>query len=204
VELMLNKWFILITKAIALAIPLWLIFRIVRNAGKQRMRPGGATREILLLVFFAYIIALFALTLTPLDIAKRSIGTGRINLVPLVRIFKTYHDYKVHQNPYFAENWGPNLVGNVLLFIPFGLLMPLIFPAFRKLRKVLPAAAMLSILIELVQYLLSFWHITRFTDIDDVILNVIGAAIGFAMFLPFRRSGTFTAKHQENYITEKL
>lgn len=66
-----------------------------------------------------------------------------------------------------------NLVGNIFPFIPFGALLP---AAFAKFRSIVPAIIFFfcfSIIIE-------GFAITMFvTDIDFVILNVLGAVIGW-------------------------
>jgi glycopeptide antibiotics resistance protein len=68
-----------------------------------------------------------------------------------------------------------NLVGNIILFIPFGFLLPLLAKKLFSLKAVIPLAFLLSLTIETVQILTT---IGRF-DIDDLILNTIGAVIGY-------------------------
>jgi glycopeptide antibiotics resistance protein len=67
------------------------------------------------------------------------------------------------------------LIGNIVLFIPFGFLAPI---AIKKLRnslfKTTLLAMFLSIIIELSQFLFTY----RVSNIDDVILNTLGAFIG--------------------------
>ena len=43
-------------------------------------------------------------------------------------------------------------------------------------------ALLLSLSVELIQFLLSFFGNPRAVDIDDVILNTLGACIGFALY----------------------
>ncbi|WP_396126169.1 VanZ family protein [Anaerobacillus sp. CMMVII] len=67
------------------------------------------------------------------------------------------------------------LIGNIILFMPFGFLVPI---AIKKLRKSIFATTMLgmlfSILIESSQFLFTY----RVSNIDDVILNTLGAFLG--------------------------
>ncbi|WP_246589543.1 VanZ family protein [Desertibacillus haloalkaliphilus] len=71
------------------------------------------------------------------------------------------------------------LLGNVILFIPFGFLMPLVFkPRARSFLKVTALGMMVSISIELYQFLFTY----RVANVDDVILNTTGAAVGFCLF----------------------
>jgi len=70
-----------------------------------------------------------------------------------------------------------NLLGNVAVFVPFGLLIPLVFRV-RWLSFIVGFASWILIL-ELLQL------ITRrgTADIDDIILNTIGACIGYAVIV---------------------
>ncbi|WP_280771915.1 VanZ family protein [Salipaludibacillus daqingensis] len=76
------------------------------------------------------------------------------------------------------------LVGNVVLFIPFGLLFSLLIERLR--RKVKPTSIILTVFvsillssfIELNQYLYTF----RVANIDDVILNTTGGLIGAILY----------------------
>lgn len=81
------------------------------------------------------------------------------------------------------------LGGNILLFLPFGFLLPLVSEKYHNPIKMLIASILFSLYIELGQAVISFIvGITyRSTDIDDVILNTLGGMIGFCLIkLPFR------------------
>lgn len=66
---------------------------------------------------------------------------------------------------------------NIVLFIPLGLLAPIIWKKMNKLTNVIGIGFFFTMLIEISQLLNN-----RSTDIDDVILNVLGAVIGFGLF----------------------
>ena len=83
-------------------------------------------------------------------------------------------------NSYVAEN--------VLLFLPFGFLFPLLF-RFRGQRRFRFPACLFSALlcsagIETVQYLTS----RGYSQLDDIITNVAGAALGYAIFYTAHRA----------------
>ncbi len=65
---------------------------------------------------------------------------------------------------------------NVVLFVPFGFLLPFIWSSFQKYRPVFLAGITFSALIEISQLLNN-----RSTDVDDLILNTAGA-ISCAVF----------------------
>lgn len=71
-----------------------------------------------------------------------------------------------------------NLCGNLLLFMPMGLYMPLFIKKLLKLRAYTCFMAILIFGIETVQLLANLGSF----DIDDFILNLTGALIGFAIF----------------------
>ena len=66
---------------------------------------------------------------------------------------------------------------NVVLFLPLGFLLPLLWPKQDRFWKILLTGVAFSLLIELSQLLN-----IRNSDIDDLLLNMLGAVIGFALY----------------------
>ena len=88
-----------------------------------------------------------------------------------------------------------NIEGNVLAFLPFGFFLPLLWKRFRHFYRTVLSTAAFSLIVELLQL------VTRVgsCDIDDIILNTLGGAIGYLLYLLFtlamehyqkKRSGT--------------
>jgi glycopeptide antibiotics resistance protein len=73
--------------------------------------------------------------------------------------------------------WIRQMVGNLLLLLPVGLLGPVALPWLDRWWRVLLAAFSLSLAIELAQ----LWIPDRAADVDDLLLNVVGAALGYAI-----------------------
>lgn len=71
-----------------------------------------------------------------------------------------------------------NLGGNVILFIPLGFFLPQVFPKLRKFGRSMLATALIISAVELTQ----LFTLLGSCDIDDLILNVIGASIGYIIF----------------------
>jgi len=69
-----------------------------------------------------------------------------------------------------------NLLGNILLFVPMGMFLPSLFRTIRW-KGVFVAALVLSLTLETTQL---FFIGTP--DIDDVILNTLGAMLGYGVF----------------------
>ena len=104
----------------------------------------------------------------------------RMNLLPLYNIFWTYIDIEMLINVF----------GNILLFVPTGAILPIVYPKLDSYGKVMRVAALMSLTIEVVQLL----FYTRTTDVDDFILNMLGVTIGYIIFYWAR--GKIRAKAQ--------
>lgn len=80
------------------------------------------------------------------------------------------------------------MIGNIAAFVPFGILLPLVVRTRWSAAVVLIGALWLAAAIELGQLAISYWigFAYRSTDVDDVILNVLGAALGYLVFLVLR------------------
>lgn len=68
-----------------------------------------------------------------------------------------------------------NLVGNIIGFVPFGFILPVLIKKFRNLKNVVIATFILSITYEIIQLVFDFGSF----DIDDLILNTIGGILGY-------------------------
>lgn len=98
-----------------------------------------------------------------------------INLVPFTTI--------VTQVTGTSGSARVQLIGNVGLLLPLGLIGPLVMPSLRRAPRVAFVALALSIAIELAQLLgTSVRFINRSVDVDDVILNVVGALLGWLLW----------------------
>jgi glycopeptide antibiotics resistance protein len=78
--------------------------------------------------------------------------------------------------------WLGQFVGNLVMLLPLGLLGPIALPAMNGWIRVILAALAISLAIELAQ----LWIPNRSADVDDVLLNVAGAMLGYALFLLLR------------------
>ena len=71
-----------------------------------------------------------------------------------------------------------NIIGNIVAFMPIGLLLPLWHTRGRRLRNGALIGCGLSITIESLQWIQG----QRVTDVDDVMLNTLGAVLGYLVF----------------------
>lgn len=96
------------------------------------------------------------------------------NLKPLAEINR-YLKY-IDKLGYFSVLL--NLVGNVICFIPFGFVIPVLAIRCRGLGKMLLLSFMASLLVETIQL---FSKLGSF-DVDDILLNTLGGLIGYLLF----------------------
>ena len=89
-----------------------------------------------------------------------------INLIPIVHLFDVY------------DGWLINIIGNVTMFIPVGLVWPFCFKQLDTLGKTVLAGAGFPLFIEITQ--LPFFD--RCSDVDDLILNTTGILIGALIY----------------------
>lgn len=71
-----------------------------------------------------------------------------------------------------------NLLGNIIAFAPMGFLLPLIIRKCRKALNIFVVSISVSLIIEILQFV---FHLGS-TDVDDVILNVAGAMLGYCAY----------------------
>lgn len=76
-----------------------------------------------------------------------------------------------------------NLVGNVVLFIPAGWLLPRLFRRFQKFFPFFFSAVGIILLIETAQLLTLLGKF----DVDDILLNLLGMVLGFLLWRCFKR-----------------
>lgn len=142
-------------------------------------------REGMMLLFFLYCVSIFSQTIIP----NFYIIEGRIvfdtatayvrgNFTPLQTI-RLYYDQL--SGP-IASIAFYNLAGNIILFIPFGFFIPLVWSKCRGWVKMHIIAFAIPIFIEGTQY-----FIGRSIDVDDVLLNAIAIVLGFMLFKVLQR-----------------
>ena len=126
----------------------------------------------------AMLYLLFARTEASGDLSHWEQMCLRINLVPFrtirrqfLRLFDLDKAWQVHHSVI-------NLAGNVVLFAPMGIFLPKLFPALNRLWKVLAVTALTITAVELTQVLTLLGR----CDIDDLILNTLGAALGYGLY----------------------
>jgi glycopeptide antibiotics resistance protein len=152
---------------LSVVVPLGAVVLAALLRSLARRRRLSVARAAVALALAVYAAGVVANTVFPIFLdrpASSAPWDRHLALVPLV-------DYELS-----------DAVMNILVFVPLGLLLPLLVTRFSWWRTVAVAAAF-SLTIEVVQYvtahLLGGGHIA---DVNDLIFNVVGGAVGAALF----------------------
>ncbi len=143
-----------------------------------------STRVIVIVIFGAYILLmlwlLFGQRLEYYDIP----GTYwekvqySLNLIPGATINDFIAVLSGVDNPYLVRHAVINLAGNIVMFIPLGFFLPCLWVRLRSFGQVLLAIVGIIVIIELIQ----LFTLLGSCDIDDLLLNTIGAVIGWLLW----------------------
>jgi glycopeptide antibiotics resistance protein len=154
------------------------IFQIIKSEKKTRV-----FRELGIILFFMFLTGLLSQTILPaVSIQGGTIKLingdhQAINLEPFRVISETYNAIK------YLNLWQPffiNFVGNIVMFIPIGVLLPLLWKRFDRAWRTIGTGFLLSVCIELLQL-----PQMRSSDVDDLWLNTLGASIGYILYKKF-------------------
>jgi glycopeptide antibiotics resistance protein len=153
-------------------LPIYLIIRLLYLRNKKI----NIKRELLLIIFASTIIMLLSQTIicefyldNGVHIKK---GIHNNNFIPFKIFYDSYISHIKYGNyTYFIIS----LLGNIVLFIPYGFLLPSLYEI--KGKHVVLLGLSLSLFIELSQLFLPRW-----TDIDDIILNTFGTFVGYQLY----------------------
>ena len=158
---------------------LYITFRFLKL--KKSNGDINYKKESLYLIFVCYIVGLFNLVLVPRnfwDIIWYNIFYN-FNENPFAGIFDFSYNfiptiYKIIIGEYTLDSWGKAMiVGNFLMFIPMGIMLPLVFKNINK-KNIFVIAILITLSIEILQPIVG-----RSFDIDDIIMNFIGSIIGY-------------------------
>ena len=154
------------------------IWLVIRSVVWTKQKHIDWKREAVLLLMYINLAVIIRFTFFPMSKVDGlvqplifDIVTAfpfRVNLVPLVNLF----DYDSKRDLLL------NVIGNVAMFIPSGIILPIIYKRLDTFVKVLLAGGGISLCIEIIQLPFS----VRATDIDDLILNTIGVIVGYGIY----------------------
>ena len=153
----------------------WILSRMILWI---RQRNVNWNQEAVLLLMYINIAVIIRFTFFPMSHVNGNVqplvfdaSTAfpfRINLIPFVNLF----DYDNKRDLLL------NVIGNTAMFIPSGIILPLIYKNLNSFWKVVATGTMISLCIEIIQLPFS----VRASDVDDLILNTLGVAIGYGIY----------------------
>lgn len=154
---------------------IWLVIRI---AVWMKRKKIDWKREVVLLLMYINLAVILRFTffpmskvdghIQPLVLDTAAVFPFRVNLIPLVNLF----DYDSKRDLLL------NVIGNTAMFVPSGIVLPVVYKGLNTHRKVISAGIGVSLCIEILQ--LPFYD--RVSDIDDLILNTIGVIVGYGIY----------------------
>lgn len=100
----------------------------------------------------------------------------QMNLIPF-RTLRLFAGLLDSSKPEYVRAAIINLGGNIIMFIPLGLLLPRVFPKCTSLLRALLSTAAIITAVELLQ----LFTLVGSCDIDDLILNTLGAGLGYGL-----------------------
>jgi glycopeptide antibiotics resistance protein len=158
-----------------LALPVILVFRYI-HIKIRKNHLFTFLHEVGVIFFLLYMTAVFSQTILTFLYTGPEVTRhfSNVNLVP----------FRVFQDNYYAISelglWQPfiiNFLGNICIFIPIGLLFPLLWSGYNRLWKVTLMGFLISLFIETAQL-----KQARSSDIDDLWLNTLGAVVGYILY----------------------
>lgn len=160
----------------------WVMIRVILGIKSKRV---SFLREVQLLLVYLCIIVIARIVNFPWHHVNGQIGTMKfdaskvfplwLNLVPIMHLFDVY------------DGWQMNIIGNITMFIPVGIIWPICFKKLNTIGKTILAGAGFTLFIEITQLL--FYE--RYSDIDDILLNTAGVAIGAIFYFSYKKYNNY-------------
>ncbi|MCD8150382.1 MAG: VanZ family protein [Clostridiales bacterium] len=118
--------------------------------------------------------------------------TYHYNLIP----FREIRRFLIYREQIGLTAAFLNLAGNILIFTPFGFLVPAMVRRLRGIFRVVLLGFELSLAVECVQLV----TMTGSFDVDDLFLNTIGSVIGVLLYkgIQHKRDVTADRRRREN------
>ena len=173
---------------------IWLVCRVVIWVRQRRIDWKREAVLLLMYVNLAVILRFVFFPMSrmngkvqPLRLDASKIFPFKLNLIPFVHLLE--YDNK--------KDLLLNVIGNTAMFIPSGIVLPIIYKKLNSFRKIIGVGALISFCIEILQ--LPFFE--RATDVDDLLLNTFGAAIGCLIYMLVHKSVKRKRENHEDGIS---
>ncbi len=141
----------------------------------MKKNPNKMIRVLSWFVFAAYMIALIYFLFFSEQMGRVPSDEYKYSLEP----FREIRRYIVYRKEIGCFNVMLNLFGNVICFVPFGFVLPIMSNKQRGLLKITILTFLTSLLVELIQLMSKVGS----CDVDDIILNTLGGFLGYVFFV---------------------
>ena len=165
----------------------WFLFRLGAYLKNKTIRFRHELIQLLFLINLMVINRMVSHPMAtengrvlPLVLETAAIWPFRVNFLPLVHLFE--YDS--------TRDMLLNIIGNFAMFIPTGIMTPLIYGHLDSLKKTVRTGFLISLAIEIVQLPFA----SRASDVDDLILNTAGCLAGYGILCLIRRTRAITLK----------
>lgn len=162
------KSFLLLGGCVAIAALLlfllgYYIFYKKIGKGKKRIQKD---RLVVIGLFLCYLTLVVGVTM----LNRVGGHTSNLNL-------QLFSSYKEAWNSFSEVEWR-NIILNILLFVPMGIVLPVVFKRINSFWRVSLTGLAIAVCIELVQFIKKI----GITELDDVVNNTLGTMIGYGLF----------------------
>lgn len=103
--------------------------------------------------------------------------SGRVNLIPFSSIGSMLLTLREYPRPDVLWVMVYNIGGNIIMFVPLGFFLRALLPRCRSFPRCMGTVAVIMTAVELCQ----LFTLRGFCEIDDLMLNLGGAAVGWAL-----------------------
>lgn len=180
----LTPFFETLRKTLESSWPMLTLFVVILAVMKISQIIINKEKIVFYKEFYDLLMIIYVLLLYQMLLSTENASSG-INLIP----FREITRYTIGSKLFFY-----NVIGNIALFIPFGYFVSDKIKA-KKTHQIIIVSAIISLTAELIQY-----KIGRAFDIDDILLNVTGAIIGFIIYILIQEIKKHLPKILQNNI----
>ena len=168
-----------------------IIWIITRLAVAAKTKAFSIKREMQLLLVYVCIVVIFRFVYFGFHLENGKIPPLKIGFGDDIHDMISFIPFYFLVDRY--DGWKMNIIGNITMFIPVGIVWPICFSRLDTVRKTIFAGAGFTLLIEMTQ----LFCLGRHTDVDDLILNTIGVVIGACIVFLIRRKQKKVPRHKE-------
>ena len=149
-----------------------LVYNLIAKFRKQKKVSISIGRLLLYAVFIIYLVVVVGATMLRYRMHSFAGGIGEI--------YPLFYSYKEAWNHFSTREWR-NIILNIMMFVPFGFLLPLVSKKFQAFWKTYLAGFLFTFLIEMTQLLFNL----GICELDDFMNNTVGAMIGYGFYRLF-------------------